>query len=168
MTLSTNYASKISTLKELATQVRECTLQLLHVPEPDWLTWSPPGTSNHILWHAGHALWVQDVLCVMPLTGRSELPALWEESFGQHCRPVATTSTWPDESEVRALLVAQLDAIRLLLDEHAETIAINADERSPDGGWPLLAGMIHAWHDEARHQGEMYLLQKLCRADGAC
>ena len=47
--------------------------------------------------------------------------------------------------------------------EHADTIVINAGEPLPGSGWPLLAGMIHAWHDEARHQGEMYLLHKLCR-----
>jgi hypothetical protein len=159
--------SLITVLVELARQVRECTLQLLPVPDPAWHTWSPPGTSNHILWHAGHALWVQDALCVQPLTGQTALPRGWQDSFGQHCRPVATTTAWPEESEVRALLEAQLTAIIGLLGEHAETIAINAHEPPADGGWPLLPGMIHAWHDEARHQGEMYLLHKLCRASSA-
>jgi DinB superfamily len=154
----------IAVLAELARQVRDSTLKLLNVPEPAWLTWSPPGTSNHILWHVGHALWVQDVLCLQPLTGRSELPRDWDQSFGQHCRPVATTTKWPEEFEVRALLEAQLETILKQLAEHAETIAINANEPAADGGWPLLAGMIHAWHDEARHHGEMFLLHKLCRA----
>jgi len=154
----------IETLSELARQVRESTLQLLHVPEPAWLTWAPPGTSNHILWHAGHALWVQDALCVQPLTGQSELPRGWAESFGQDCRPPSSTTKWPEEFEVRQLLQAQLARILDLYGSHADTIVVNAGEPFPGSGWPLLAGMIHAWHDEARHQGEMYLLHKLCRA----
>jgi DinB superfamily len=150
-------------LAELAIQVREGTLQLLHVPEPEWLTWAPPGTSNHLLWHAGHALWVQDALSIRPLTGQSELPRGWAERFGQDCRPVRSTTDWPDEAEVRQLLEAQLRRILDLLAESAETIAVNAHELLPGSGWPLVPGMIHAWHDEARHQGEMYLLHKLCR-----
>jgi hypothetical protein len=162
--MSTVNLHSIDALAELARQVREDTMQLLHVPDSAWLTWAPPGTTNHILWHAGHALWVHDVLSIGPLTGRSELPHGWAETFGQHCRPVSSTTEWPDESEVGRLLAAQLARILELLREHAETIAINANEQPPGGGWPLLAGMIHAWHDEARHQGEMYLLHKLCRA----
>lgn len=154
----------IAALVELARQVRQGTLKLINVPDPSWLTWSPPGTSNHLLWHAGHALWVQDVLTIQPLTGVSELPSDWARRFGQHCQPVAATTDWPPVTEVAALLSAQLQRIIDLLAEHAETIAVNAQEVPPGGGWPLLPGMIHAWHDEARHQGEMYLLHKLCRA----
>ena len=153
----------IETLTELARQVRESTLQLLHVPEPAWLTWAPAGTSNHILWHAGHALWVQDALCVQPLTGQSELPRGWAESFGQDCRPLSATTEWPAEAQVRDLLEVQLARVLDLYGVHADTIVINAGESLPGSGWPLLAGLIHAWHDEARHQGEMYLLHKLCR-----
>lgn len=151
-------------LAELANQVRQGTLQLLGVPDPSWLTWAPPGTSNHILWHAGHALWVQDALSIHPLTGRSELPRGWAEMFGQDCRPVSSTTSWPDDAEVDRLLKAQLQRVLDLMVEHSQTIAVNAYEPPPDGGWPLLPGMIHGWHDEAKHHGEMYLLHKLCRA----
>ena len=83
-------------LQELARQVRGNTLQFLAAVPEAWLTWAPEGTSNHILWHAGHALWVQDVLCIQPLTGSgSELPAGWDETFGSDCRPVRTTTDWP-------------------------------------------------------------------------
>jgi hypothetical protein len=101
---------------------------------------------------------------VQPLTGQSELPRGWAESFGQDCRPVTATTKWPEESELRELLEAQLARILELMVEFADTIVVNAGEPLPGSGWPLLAGMIHAWHDEARHQGEMYLLHKLCRA----
>jgi hypothetical protein len=150
-------------LSELAAQVRSTTVQLLEVAEPFMLTWTPPGTSNHILWHAGHVLWVCDALTVQPITGCSELPAGWAETFGQHSRPV-TTNKWPDRSELRNLLKAQLERILNLYEEHAGSIVARASETPPQGGWPLLAGMIHGWHDEARHQGEMYLLHKLARA----
>ena len=74
-------------LSELATQVRTITLRQLEVSEGSILTWAPRGTSNHILWHAGHALWVADVLTIEPITGRGELPNGWAESFGEASRP---------------------------------------------------------------------------------
>jgi hypothetical protein len=150
-------------LSELSAQVRSTTLQLLDVAEHSMLTWTPSGTSNHILWHAGHALWVCDILTVQPITGDSELPPGWAETFGQDSRP-ATTSKWPDGSEVRKLLEKQLDRVLNLFAEHAVSIVSRASEAPPHGGWPLLAGMIHGWHDEGRHQGEMYLLMKLYRS----
>jgi hypothetical protein len=153
----------IETLNELARQVRAGTLQLLHVPDPAWLTWTPAGTSNHILWHAGHAVWAQDALCVEPLTGESELPRGWSEIFGQNSRPQDVSIGWPDDAMVREALEAQLVRVLDLYLEFVETIEINAAEPLPGSGWPLLAGLIHAWHDEARHQGEMYLLHKLRR-----
>lgn len=142
-------------LKELARQVRESTLQRLDDAKPAWLTWAPEGTSNHILWHAGHAVWLQDVLCLQPLTGESRLPDGWADLFGASCRPVAETTEWPAASEVRARLVEQLDDMYAALDAAALT----------DADVPELGGrIIHGLHDEARHQGEMYLLQKLCQA----
>jgi hypothetical protein len=150
-------------LAELARQVRKCTIELLDATNSAMLTWTPPGTSNHILWHAGHALWLQDLLTIQPITGRSELPDDWARKFGQHSEP-ATISDWPDEEEVCSHLDAQLRRIQELLSQHAERIASDANKISPQCGWPLLAGMIHGWHDEARHQGEMYLLYKLGHA----
>ena len=99
----------ISAVAELARQVRRKTLQLLEVPDRSWLTWAPPGTSNHILWHAGHALWLQDVLTIEPLTGRNELQPGFVEKFGQDSRPAAVTA-WPDVAEVRSHLEKQLAA----------------------------------------------------------
>ncbi len=148
-------------IKELARQVRQGTLQLLANVEPQWLTWAPPGTSNHILWHAGHALWLQDVLCLQPLTGRSALPTSWEETFGMNCRPVKETTRWPTREEIAELLTVQLDQIRAALDATDEAALSNVVNARGD----TLAGrIIHGFHDEAKHQGEMHLLTKLCRA----
>jgi len=160
MTTNSDQAHAVEALLELARQVRGSTIQLLHVPDRARLTWAPPGTSNHILWHAGHALWLQDALSIRPLTGRSELPSAWAATFGQNSRPAVITQ-WPEQEEVRAHLESQLSRIAELLNEHAETILANANAIPASGGWPLMPGMIHGWHDEARHQGEMYLLHKL-------
>lgn len=160
--MPTGNASLIPCLSELARQVRGCTLQLLQPADATCLTWTPPGTSNHILWHAGHALWVQDVLTVQPLTALSELPRGWSAKFGQDSRP-ASIKDWPNASEVRGQLEMQLSRVLELFPKHAETIASHANRTPAGGGWPLLAGILHGWHDEARHQGEMYLLQKLAR-----
>jgi hypothetical protein len=135
---------------------------MLTAAEPAMLTWTPPGTSNHMLWHAGHALWVGDVLTVEPITGRSELPPGWEAQFGQNSQPAAS-STWPDASHVARLLEMQLDRVLAIFEVDAPSIAERAADKPPNSGWPLLAGIIHGWHDEAKHQGEMHLLSKLFR-----
>jgi hypothetical protein len=160
MRTSAEHATALDALAELARQVRGSTLDLLHVPHESWLTWAPRGTSNHILWHAGHALWLQDALTVRPLTGHSELPVGWERTFGQNSQP-ELAAEWPAEAEVRMLLQNQLVRILNLLRERAEKIAADPNATPRGGGWPLLPGMIHGWHDEARHHGEMYLLHKL-------
>jgi hypothetical protein len=100
-------------LSELAAQVRSLTLRQLEVSERSILTWTPHGTSNHILWHAGHALWVADILTVEPLTGCSELPNNWAGTFGQDSRPSEITK-WPDGAEVFNLLETQLDRVLIL------------------------------------------------------
>lgn len=151
-----NHRAMNNVLQELARQVRGGTLELLEAAPAPWLLWAPPGTSNHVLWHAGHAVWLQDALCVQRLAGRSELPSGWAETFGQRCRPVAQTTTWPGREEVARLLRDQLIRVMELID-------------ATDGGTGEVTNMfamVHAWHDEARHQGEMYLLLKLRRAAG--
>src|SRR5262245_48623890 len=96
-------------LAELARQVRTDTRRMLAAAKPEWLTWAPAGTSNHILWHAGHAVWLLDVLGIELLTGRNELPAGWAETFGMNCWPVQETRTWPSPSELDSALSRQLD-----------------------------------------------------------
>jgi hypothetical protein len=58
-------------------------------------------------------------------------------------------------------LESQLVRILDLLSAKLEEIGRNANRVAKETGWPLVSGMIHGWHDEARHQGEMYLLLKL-------
>jgi hypothetical protein len=153
-----------ATLQELASQVRRDTLQILDAAEPNWLTYAPPGTSNHILWHAGHALWLQDVLCVRLLIGRGELPAGWAERFGANCQPLNQTVDWPTRTELEELLRGQLRRV-------IELLAGTSDEQlvrpaGPDRGTATISDRIlHGLHDEAKHSGEMYLILKLYRAN---
>jgi hypothetical protein len=67
-------------------------------------------------------------------------------------------------TEVRAQLEAQVHRIVELLLANADEISARLNSPPREGDWPLVPGMIHACHDEARHQGEMMLLQKLWRA----
>jgi hypothetical protein len=151
-------------LQELARQVRGKTIQLLTEARPEWLTWAPPGTSNHILWHAGHAIWLQDVLCLQPLTGQSSLPEGWAETFGMDCRPVKSTTEWPSVARLQSLLREQLER---MLEALAAADDLALAKIANTRGDTLAARIIHGLHDEAKHQGEMYLLLKLCRARDA-
>jgi hypothetical protein len=146
-------------LQELARQVRGRTLDLVQAaPEPA-LLWAPPGTQNHILWHAGHAVWLMDVLGLELLVGRSQLPRGWEEIFGMNCQPPRLTRTWPSRQEVVRLLQEQLERYLAALERTpAESLALPtaaAARRS------LAGRLLHGLHDEACHSGEMYLLLKL-------
>jgi hypothetical protein len=152
-----------STLQELARQVRRDTLQILTAAQPAWLTFAPSGTSNHMLWHAGHALWLQDVLCIELLTGKRELPHDWDALFGMNCRPVSQTTEWPSREALVAQLQQQLSRILSLLESASDDeLARPADPRR--GPATVADRILHGLHDEAKHSGEMYLLFKICRA----
>ena len=96
------------------------------------------------------------------ITGRSELPAGWAETFGMDCRPVSETKNWPSRAEIERLLRQQaLRLIKLLGELPPERLAIPAGS---DGSRTLASRILHGLHDEARHQGEVYLLLKMSRA----
>ena len=153
------------TLQELARQVRRDTVAVLDSSEPACLTCAPEGTSNHILWHAGHALWLQDLLCERLLGAGGHLPSNWSEKFGMNCTPPSQTKEWPSREELRSLLLAQLARILdLLAAASDDSLAQIAD--SSRGAATISDRIIHGLHDEAKHCGEMYLLLKLCRVQG--
>jgi hypothetical protein len=151
-------------LQDLASDVRQRTIQLLQAAHRSELTWAPPGTSNHILWHAGHALWVEDALCIQLVTGKSELPAGWAEMFQMGSHPALWKKPWPTRDELLSALQAQLprlvQVIAPLDDEQFDALpprAHRGDTRT------LGESILHGLHDEANHQGEMYLLLKMQR-----
>jgi hypothetical protein len=148
-------------LTELARQVRGSTLHVFDSAKADWLTWSPEGTSNHILWHAGHALWLQDLLCVELLTGQSELPDGWAAMFRPGSQP-GKIQDWPSRDAVGSLLRSQLGRMLEILQRTPEDVLLQTPDRFRDTR-TTLGWIIHGLHDEAKHNGEMYLLSKLCQ-----
>ena len=145
-----------SAIQDMVRQIRGFTLKLITVDDPAVLLWAPPGTSNHLTWHAGHALWVQGALCIEPLTGSNELPDGWARKFGQNCDPVASQNEWPSHTTVQDLLSKQQQRLLELIGDIPDDKLVVDPENSRD----LIGGIIHGLHDEARHQGEMYLLFK--------
>jgi hypothetical protein len=152
----------VGILQELAVEVRSKTVQLLDYAPAEMVTWAPSGTSNHLLWHAGHAVWLQDVLCIAVATGKSELPAGWAALFGMGSRPDRPKQPWPAKEEVRWQLKEQMPRLvavigRLTPEELAALPRFGhaGDDRT------LQECIVHGLHDEANHQGEMYLLLKM-------
>ncbi len=151
-----------SSLLEMLKQVRGFTIQLLDNAHPDWVTWAPPGTSNHIIWHAGHVVWVEDLLCVQRLAGESFLvDEVWTDKFGQHCSPVAEQQQWPSLEEMKQVLQQQQAKLEELIGGMSDEQLVIDSSNNRD----LVGGMIHAMHDESKHQGEMYLLHKLANVE---
>lgn len=145
-----------SALREMVRQIRGFTIELLAIDNPEIYLWAPPGTSNHMIWHGGHTLWVQDALCVLPLSGASELPDGWARKFGQGCDPVTEQTDWPDPKHVQDLLTQQQERLMELIGKmRDDQLVVDADNPKD-----LIGGIIHGLHDESRHQGEMYLLFK--------
>jgi hypothetical protein len=151
-------------LQDLATDVRNRTIQLLQAASLSESTWTPRGTSNHILWHAGHALWAEDVLCIKLVTGASELPLGWDEMFQMGSRPALWKKPWPAKEELLSQLRAQLPRLMQLIGSLGET-QLSGKPPFPHRGDPRTLGesILHGLHDEANHQGEMYLLLKMQR-----
>ncbi len=145
-------------LKELARQVRGSTIPALDAMPAEGLNWVPDGTSNHVLWHAGHALWVMDLMGVELLSGSSDLPDGWAAMFGQDSQPKAIIK-WPSREVVRERLVAQLTRLQELFASTSDAILLQPAISLGNGN--ALGWILHGLHDEARHNGEMHLLWKL-------
>ena len=102
---------------------------------------------------------VVEHLSIMPATGGpAAYPDGWFEKFAWKTEP-AKVKEWPALAEVKAQLRSQLsrlqEAIRALSPAQLDAIADPAKGRS------LRYSILHGLHDEAGHQGEMYLLRKL-------
>ena len=148
----------------LAEAVRAKTIRFLKNATDAELTWSPPGLSNHLLWHAGHCLWLQDHLCIEATTGQSELPHGWFETFSMKCRPVKQTMDWPCRQEVLEQLTSQLPRMVAVIGSLSnEDLLLPARTKSLPDVEPLRYWISHGLHDEANHQGEMHLLLKMQR-----
>lgn len=148
------------TLILLANEVRGKTLRLLADVADDQARFTgTPALNNSILWHAGHSLWVVEQLAVAPATDRPAVyPPGWFEAFAAKSTP-ATVAAWPTLAEVTAALTDQLArltaALGMLRQERLDQVIDVARNRT------LRYSILHGLHDEAGHQGEIYLLKKM-------
>jgi hypothetical protein len=148
------------TMLLLASEVRGKTLRILDaVTSEDEARFTGPGLNNSILWHAGHSVMVVEHLSIMPATGgAAAYPGGWFEKLAWKTEP-AKVKEWPALAEVKEQLRSQLsrlqEAIRALSPARLDTIVDTAKGRT------LRYSILHGLHDEAGHQGEMYLLRKL-------
>ena len=143
----------------LAREVRGKTLRLLDGLPDDAARFTPPGLNNSALWHAGHALVVVEHLALMPATGKpAAYPPEWFDTFSWKSAP-ASVARWPRLAEVVEALREQLPrlvaAIGALSSEELDRVVDPARNRT------LRYSILHGLHDEAGHQGEIWLLRKL-------
>ena len=102
---------------------------------------------------------VVEHLGVAPATGRPPtLPEGWFEKFSWDSRPGDVTD-WPGISDVISELRGQLprltDAITALSPQHLNQV------QGPPHDESLRYLIVHGLHDEANHQGEIWLLRKM-------
>jgi hypothetical protein len=148
------------TMTLLATEVRGKTLRLLEGISEEMARFAAPGLNNSILWHAGHSLLVVEHLSVMPATGQgaASYPADWFNKFSWKSMPSAVTE-WPSLAEVVEALRDQLQrlttAIATIPADRLDQIVDPAKKRT------LRYSILHGLHDEAGHQGEIWLLRKM-------
>jgi hypothetical protein len=141
----------------LAKEVRGKTLRLLDSVSDDDARYTPAGLNNTILWHAGHAMVVVEHLSVAPATGRAPAyPDGWFETFGWKSVP-ATVTRWPTLDEVVERLRDQLSRLTAAIEQLSPEQLAGLREN----GKSLRYSILHGLHDEAGHQGEIYLLRKL-------
>ncbi len=159
------------TLLMLFDEVRGKTLRLIDVPEAR-ARWTPPGTRNSILWHAGHAYCVVErlalgVLHESGLTPHTpQYPDGWWELFSWDSRPeTARDDAWPPLEDVAAALRDQHARLRPVFAGLTDPQLVKPwPATGPDRGRHTVRRMIvHALHDEASHGGEIWLLRKLGR-----
>lgn len=145
------------TLMLLAEEVRSRTIWQLEGVTEEMAGFAAPGLVNSILWHAGHALVVVEHLALVPATGRpAVLPDGWDARFGWDSRPAAVAE-WPTATELAGALREQWQRLTDVLP------ALTPEQlaRVVDPPRTLRFSILHGLHDEAVHQGEMYLLLKM-------
>lgn len=148
-----------SPLLEFARDIRSYTIKLLEISTDEEVLFAPPGTANNMLWHAGHAIAVTHRLALASLTGERPLPDGFFETFGWNSRPGETTR-WPARTDILTTLKAQSEEL-LTAIQAATPEKLTQPHGDPARNRTVQWYVIHALHDEAKHQGEMYLLKKL-------
>jgi hypothetical protein len=147
------------TLQLLAREVRGKTFRILDGVSEAEARFVPPGLNNSILWHAGHAYMVVEGLSISAATGRApQYPDGWFDLFSAKSKPTRDTK-FPPLAQVIEALRNQLErlifAIQPLTPQQLGVMIDPARNRT------VRYNILHGLHDEANHQGEMWLLRKL-------
>jgi len=143
----------------MAKEVRGKTLRLLDGIDDAQARFSAPGLNNSILWNAGHSLIVVEHLGNSPATGKPPIyPDGWFDKFSWKSNP-ATITAWPTIEEVRAALRDQLQRLTTVIETLTESQLSRITD--PAKNRTLRYSILHGLHDEAGHQGEIYLLKKM-------
>lgn len=150
-----------TTLQMLLNDVRGKTLRLLDGITDAEASFAPPGLHNSVLWHAGHVLVVNEHLGLVAATGQQPAcPAGWFEMFSWSSKP-ATVSTWPALADIVARLKQQQTRLAQTIEAQTPEQLDRKLERDT-----VRHSVLHGLHDEACHQGEIWLLRKLWKNRG--
>ena len=145
-------------LAMLAFEVRWKTLKLLEGLTHEQSLGVAPGMKNSILYHAGHGYAVQEALGVARIEGREPKMPEGFDVFMWNATPTPET-VYPPIEVVREKLTEQRDHLVGLIEK---TDASRFDQIiNPEKGKTLRFSVLHGLHDEAQHQGEMWLIRKL-------
>lgn len=147
------------TLQLLLKDVRGKTLRILEGLTEEQARFAPPGLQNSILWHAGHSLVVVEHLALNPLGKQPAYPADWFDKFSWASKPAAVKS-WPALADVVTQLKDQQERLGSILTNLTPQ-QLSQPVGDPAKGRTLRYSILHGLHDEAGHQGEMWLLKKL-------
>ena len=148
------------TLFLLLDEVRGKTLRILDAAPAESALWAPPGLHNHVLWHAGHAYVVVEMLTLGALGRAPEIPDGWFELFSWESRPARVPADrWPSLGEVVAQLRTQHARLSRIISGLSGEQLDRPSARNPDRS--VRSSILHGLHDEAGHGGEAYLLLKM-------
>jgi hypothetical protein len=88
--------------------------------------------------------------------------------FQMSSRPALQKKPWPSRDDLRRQLEVQLSRLLSVLGSVSDS-DLDALPRFAHAGDPrtLMQCVMHGLHDEANHQGEMYLLLKAQRLNQA-
>ena len=150
------------TLKLLAREVRGKTFKILDGVSEAEARFAPQGLNNSIIWHAGHAFVVVEALSVSTATNRPpQYPQGWFDLFSSKSKPTRDTK-FPPLPQVSEALRNQLERLVSAIDPLIpQQLAVIID---PARNRTVRYNILHGLHDEANHQGEMWLLRKLQNA----
>src|SRR5438093_633696 len=105
----------------LLDEVRAKTLRILSSVPAEYARWAPARLQNTILWHAGHAFVLVEVLTMKSLERSSLIPDGWYEIFSSESHPALVPSDrWPLLSEVIHQLESQHKRLRTIIGELSE------------------------------------------------